>query len=53
MAQETIRIKVSLVPPTGHKEHISGTGAHQDKRKKRKRTRNAEKREAIKYSKEG
>lgn len=46
MAQETIRIKVSLVPPTGHKEHISGTGAHQD-------TRNAEKREAIKYSKGG
>jgi len=43
----SFKVSAPLVPPIGHPEHISGTGAHNDRREKRKRTRAAKKRAAL------
>jgi len=42
-----IKVKAPLVGRVGHQKHITGTGVHQDKRKKRQRTRAAQKKEAL------
>lgn len=46
---EKIIIKVDETKvSTGHKPHVTGTGAHKDKRTKRNRTRADQKRNSIK-----
>jgi len=46
-AKKSIKVKAPLVGKAGHQKHISGTGTHQDKRKKRLRTRAAKKKQAL------
>lgn len=44
---ETLRIPVPIRVAAGHQPHITGTGAHKDKRTKRNRTRSDQRRNAI------
>jgi len=47
LKKKVIKVKAPLVGRAGHPKHITGTGVHKDKRKKRQRTRDAQKRKAL------
>lgn len=52
ITSKKVKVKAPLVGRAGHQKHISGTGAHQDKRKKRQRTRGAQKDQALRDQEE-